>query len=97
MILLKGSNCTRIKCGCCDFRSSGERTAAVYSTEAGAECEKEALPQTLPEEWRCWQVLQAEEGTKSHLPQGLRFLSPWAAFGPELSVAGNLLSMLEEA
>lgn len=29
---------------------------------------KHFLPQTLPEEWRYWQVLQAEEGIKSHLP-----------------------------
>lgn len=59
---------------------------------------KHFLPQTLPEEGRCWQVCQAEEGTKSHLlPKGLSFLCPQAAFGPWLCVPGNLVSMLEGA
>jgi len=29
---------------------------------------KHCLLQTLPKELRCWQVLQAEEGTNSYLP-----------------------------
>lgn len=38
---------------------------------------KHFLPQTLPEVWRCWQVLQAEEGTESHFsPQDSAFCVP---------------------